>query len=244
MVLVSLMLWCWIYFIRQLTATNDNLLPHAVESLQRSYLRTTVREAAVDPDDLAEDVVVLLTTPDLCRATADVRGNLGPVGVILNNGTDWLKDRWQAASDMGGTAIRGSHWIRLDFIRPVVVRSARLDWETAYSDQYELQALRRDPALEGVGLPDAKPSTNSYHDQGEESSWMTLFSAPSDRIRVTRTGRSPGVTKVPMPLHVIHEFDLPPSVPPTAAVRLLVRGSATGWGVSLWSIGLNGTVPP
>ena len=42
-----------------------------------------------------------------CVARCDVRGNLGECGVILNRGDDWLKDRWQAASDMGGTAIPG-----------------------------------------------------------------------------------------------------------------------------------------
>jgi hypothetical protein len=173
---------------------------------------------------------------------------------VLTNGTDWLKDRWQAASDMGGTAIRGPHWVRLDFDRPVVVVSARLDWETAYSDRYELQALAGDPDLEQEGA-DAGPG--SSHQRREDPSWTPLFSAPSDQIRVTRTGRSPGVTKVPMPLHVIHEFevtaaakpsefsaDAPPSLLPTRAVRLLVRGSATGWGVSLWRIELYGTLAP
>lgn len=35
--------------------------------------------------------------------TCDTRGNLGPCSVVVqaSPGSDWLKDRWQAASDMG-----------------------------------------------------------------------------------------------------------------------------------------------
>ena len=41
--------------------------------------------------------------------TSDARGNLGPASVLVKDvpGENWLKDRWQAASDMGGTAIPG-----------------------------------------------------------------------------------------------------------------------------------------
>ena len=41
--------------------------------------------------------------------TTDTRGNLGPGSVITQKvqGNDWLKDRWQAASDMHGSAIAG-----------------------------------------------------------------------------------------------------------------------------------------
>ena len=43
------------------------------------------------------------------QVSSDVRGNLGSSQVIVQDppGVDWLKDRWQAASDMGGTAIKG-----------------------------------------------------------------------------------------------------------------------------------------
>ena len=49
--------------------------------------------------------------------TSSTRGNLGPPSVLNQNppGKDWLKDRWQAASDMHGTAIKGSHWVLFDF---------------------------------------------------------------------------------------------------------------------------------
>ena len=65
-----------------------------------------------------------LTRDPRVVATTDTRGNLGPGSVIVqpNPGTNWLHDRWQAASDMGGTAIPGSHWIEIDLGRPVTAR--------------------------------------------------------------------------------------------------------------------------
>ena len=44
----------------------------------------------------------LLSRSQDVKVTADVRGNLGPIEVIkqANPGTNWIKDRWQAASDM------------------------------------------------------------------------------------------------------------------------------------------------
>lgn len=93
--------------------------------------------------------------------TCDVRGNLGPCSVVVQDppGSDWLKDRWyessalsilifsssienayrQAASDMGGTAIKGVHWIVLDFGRLVKVHQVILDWETAFARAYRLE---------------------------------------------------------------------------------------------------------
>ena len=60
--------------------------------------------------------------------TSSARGNLGPSSVLNQDppGKDWLKDRWQAASDMGGTAIPGCHWVKLDFSRLLEVLHAIL----------------------------------------------------------------------------------------------------------------------
>ena len=55
-----------------------------------------------------------------------------------------LEDRWQAASDMGGTAIPGSHWIELDFKKVVHVSAVVLDWETAYAKDYRLESRQSD----------------------------------------------------------------------------------------------------
>jgi hypothetical protein len=50
-----------------------------------------------------------------------------------------IKDRWQAASDMGGTAIPGAHWVIMDFGTLVTVSAVVLDWETAHATQYRLE---------------------------------------------------------------------------------------------------------
>jgi len=49
-------------------------------------------------------------------ASASVRGNLGaPARVLEDSVTDWLRDRWQAAADMGGSPLPLPVWLRLDF---------------------------------------------------------------------------------------------------------------------------------
>lgn len=81
-------------------------------------------------------------------ASCDTRGNLGPCEVIIQSqpGSDWLKDRWQAASDMGGTAIPGHHWVLLDFKKPIMISKVLIDWETAYAKDYRLEARLETPA--------------------------------------------------------------------------------------------------
>ena len=70
-----------------------------------------------------------LTRDPRVSAACSVRGNLGPCDVVIQGtpGSDWLKDRWQAASDMGGTAIKGRHWIELDLGRSVAARRVLID---------------------------------------------------------------------------------------------------------------------
>ena len=90
--------------------------------------------------------ILLLSRQEGVEASCDVRGNLGPCNVVIQNppGSDWIKDRWQAASDMGGTAIPGSHWIKLDFKFKILVSSVIIDWETAYARDYILQGRIND----------------------------------------------------------------------------------------------------
>jgi hypothetical protein len=237
LVVMMASLCLWLYSFAFSPSANH---PHAGGSLRKESHNTVSSD---DPEQVdrqkldtakshfANQAPVLLTTPELCTVTADVRGNLGLAAVTLNNGTDWLKDRWQAASDMGGTAIRGRHWVQLDFADPVVLHSARLDWETAYSDHYELLI----PLKNGAG--DTAHSATNHKDPG----WTTVFTAPNERIQVNKTGTSPGFTKVPMPLHVVHTFELEKPTVATKSVRLLILSSATGWGVSLWRIEIYGT---
>eukprot|EP00578_Thalassiosira_sp_NH16_P030203 CAMPEP_0181076400 /NCGR_PEP_ID=MMETSP1071-20121207/398_1 /TAXON_ID=35127 /ORGANISM="Thalassiosira sp., Strain NH16" /LENGTH=162 /DNA_ID=CAMNT_0023157577 /DNA_START=335 /DNA_END=823 /DNA_ORIENTATION=- len=91
----------------------------------------------------------LLSRDPRVAISSSTRGNLGPSGVLNQNppGADWLKDRWQAASDMGGTAIPGRHWVLLDFTRlleddgdaALRVDKVVLDWETAFAKDYLVQ---------------------------------------------------------------------------------------------------------
>jgi hypothetical protein len=76
-------------------------------------------------------------------AKASVRGNLASASAVTSASTrDWLKDRWQAASDMNGTPIPGEHWVSIDLGGPHLAVSFVLDWETACADDYAVQALR------------------------------------------------------------------------------------------------------
>ena len=147
-----------------------------------------------------------------CVARCDVRGNLGECGVIFNRGDDWLKDRWQAASDMGGTAIPGPHKVEIDLGRDVRVCSVEIDWETAYAEDYTI-------AADGVRVFDG--------------------AAPGASRRARMSGKSPGVKG--RPLHVVHDVTLDDCVPARALTIHINRG-ATPWGVSIWHVGIMGTV--
>ena len=146
-----------------------------------------------------------------CVARCDVRGNLGECGVILNRGEDWLKDRWQAASDMGGTAIPGPHKVEVDFGRDVIVCSVEIDWETAYAKDYTI-------AADGVRVFDG--------------------AVPGAR-RERTSGRSPAVKG--RPLHVVHDVTLDECAPARTLTIDIAKG-ATPWGVSIWHVGVMGTV--
>ena len=96
-----------------------------------------------DKSKLAANMISRLLSSG-CPATADVRGNLGPAGVVTSSKNDnWLKDRFQFASDMNGTPIPGSHWIQIDLendsIQAGQLTSARIDWETANADDYHIE---------------------------------------------------------------------------------------------------------
>ena len=130
-----------------------------------------------------------------CVARCDVRGNLGECGVIFNRGDDWLKDRWQAASDMGGTAIPGPHNVEINFGRDVRVCSVEIDWETAYADDYAIH-------LDGERVFDG--------------------AAPETR-RVRTSGASPGVKG--RPAHVVHDVTLDECTPARALTIHINRGA-------------------
>lgn len=172
----------------------------------------------------------LISRSSMVTVTCDTRGNLGPCTVVnqVIPGTDWLKDRWQAASDMGGTAIPGPHWIMMDFHDSYYFEKIILDWETAYALEYRIEGSR------------------SLYDQ-----WTVLYDATlpiAKQIvgqRTTREeGQSPGV-KTKMPLHIIHNINLQhqSDIHPFEAYRYLkvyILRPARGWGVSLWQVDVFG----
>eukprot|EP00929_Paragymnodinium_shiwhaense_P013368 TRINITY_DN121229_c0_g1_i1.p1 TRINITY_DN121229_c0_g1~~TRINITY_DN121229_c0_g1_i1.p1 ORF type:complete len:248 (+),score=35.24 TRINITY_DN121229_c0_g1_i1:84-827(+) len=185
-------------------------------------------EAQIAPTVTTEPVVRLLSRELKTKATCDTRGNLGPCEVMLNTGTNWLKDRWQAASDMGGTAIPGAHWVVLEFSQSVAAKKIVLDWEAAYADCYRLEGRQ---------------------EWGEDDEgWETLFDSTktgkpfkpaSAKRSVVQTGQSPGV-KFKMPLHVIHTIDLPTTQITFKYLRLYIARPGHGWGVSLWQFNVWG----
>ena len=76
-----------------------------------------------------------------CPTTSDVRGNLGPADRVTSNvSKDWLEDRWQAASDMGGTSIPGPHWLQINLKQSVQhITKVVIDYETAFADDYSIK---------------------------------------------------------------------------------------------------------
>lgn len=159
----------------------------------------------------------LLSRTDSVTATADVRGNLGPASVVIQKepGADWIKDRWQAASNMHGTAIKGAHWVKLDFGRDIIVDKVVLDWEAAYANQYKLEGSNFDIS----------------DDDGADKWVMFDGTDPSQEYRRTseESGQSPGV-KTKTPLHVVHTIDGFSENKPIRYLRVFVYRSVMGWG--------------
>eukprot|EP00521_Asterionellopsis_glacialis_P017641 CAMPEP_0195297914 /NCGR_PEP_ID=MMETSP0707-20130614/22367_1 /TAXON_ID=33640 /ORGANISM="Asterionellopsis glacialis, Strain CCMP134" /LENGTH=227 /DNA_ID=CAMNT_0040359841 /DNA_START=141 /DNA_END=824 /DNA_ORIENTATION=- len=183
----------------------------------------------------------LLSSSDTTTVTASVRGNLGPPAVVLNSGQNWLKDRWQAASDMHGTAIKGSQWIELTFDREIYVTKVVLDWEAAYAKNYRIEGRKLETTASSMST--ANKEWNVLYDGGADSS--------SDEHKkltdVEKYGQSPGVnTKTP--LHIVHTVETSSLTRENQndndnslqVLRIFIRRGAMGWGVSLWHIDVYG----
>ena len=179
------------------------------------------------------------------RITTDVRGNLGPPEVMIQDppGKDWIKDRWQAASNMHGTAIPGSHWVQLEFPEPILVQKVVLDWEAAHADDYVLYG-----SMDPITIGNDKKHTTL------DSGVHTLFDGTNPQQRkmslsVEETGQSPGV-KTKTPLHVIHTITMQSGDSKRkeqqheTLIRYLKiwiqRPGKHGWGVSLWQVDVYG----
>ena len=141
---------------------------------------------------------------------------------------------------MHGKRIPGEHWIQLEFEdTEVVADRIILDWETAYADEYVLEASSTSFA--------ANNNNNNHHPPGDDDPAWVLFDGRKPRDVATmrsvrESGRSPGVNE-PRPLHVVHEIRLSSSRSknkPFRFLRLRILKSVTGWGVSLWQFDVYG----
>ena len=89
----------------------------------------------------SEEMLLSLHRP----VKSDVWGNLGPPSVVTDESVeDWLKDRWQAALNMRGEPIPGSHWLEIDLLRECCVTKFLIDWEVAHSTRYEIWGSRQE----------------------------------------------------------------------------------------------------
>lgn len=143
--------------------------------------------------------------------TSDVRGNLGPASVITNDVvSDWLKDRWQAASNMNGDPIPGEHWLEVDLGGNYRVKKFLIDWEKAYSSDYSVYGgLKRYSAGDSFLLASAKLSkTLSISDQHI----INEISVQDQKI-------------------LLHDVRY---------VTLVIHSPATRWGSSLWRFHIYG----
>lgn len=136
------------------TSASDKPTPRPSSSTAQAVWREGV---ALVPSSVAASTVPLTTKKPTspqglptvllsagCPAAADVRGNLGPASVITSSvNEDWLRHRWQAAADMGGTPIKGPHWVQTDLQHPAAVSKVVIDFETAFADDYRLLCRER-----------------------------------------------------------------------------------------------------
>ena len=212
---------------------------HQILEQQQEQQTKTQKESSVSSKVVSSQAHIVSRIPHNVVATADVRGNLGPATVVVQAkpGTDWIHDRWQAASNMHGKQIPGEHWVQLEFKESsVVADKVVLDWETAYADEYILEA-----SLEPI--TDETATTDKV--------WILFDGRNSQDVgsmrSVTESGKSPGV-KEPRPLHVVHEIQLDKGGnshgsnrhKPFRFLRLHILKSVTGWGVSLWQFDVYG----
>ena len=146
----------------------------------------------------------------LAKATADVRGNLGPAARITEpDKEDWIHDRWQAAADMNGTPIPGPHWVQIDLGRRAAVSRVVLDWETAYAKGYDIQIS--DDAITG---------------------WTTLFA--------TQHGSGEASSEKHIVHDIVIDQSRQAPRAHGRFVRININQLGTAWGASLWEVQVYG----
>lgn len=196
-------------------------------------------ESLMDPYDKKE--IMLLSTPSTVNVSTSVRGNLGPPSVLVEPSVErWLKDRWQAAADMHGTAIKGGHWVKLEFIHEnnhsqkdiVHVKKIVLDWESAFSEDYVLKgSIQQDSSKHQSYV-----IYNSYTGKNVEVNHRN----EKAKRRIDEYGQSPGV-QFKMPLHIIHTIELVEAISLDTLYLEIRKPGKHGWGVSLWKIEVYGS---
>lgn len=163
--------------------------------------------------------VSLLTQEAEVEVLASVRGNLGPPSAVLSPQVqDWLKHRWQAASDMGGTPIPGPHWLQFQLSRTAVrISRVLIDYEAAFSEDYFVSVWC-----------------------GASEKWQVIFdtAAVSDHKKHFVKKSSPSKHHVIHDIEIVdvgaHSSSLGKFPPSFDIVRLDIRRPATRFGTSVW----------
>ena len=116
--------------------------------------------------------------------TASVRGNLGPASVVTNGlKNDWLKDRWQAAKNMQGAPIPGTHWLLVDLEATCVVERIDVEFESAFARDYTLRGRSKSGAwvslAVGASAVESRPAKQRVLHRLASNSM-----APVDQVRL------------------------------------------------------------
>ena len=152
-----------------------------------------------------------------CPVIADVQGNLAKPSVLTSSiNKDWLKDRWQAAKDMSGRPIKGSHWVSINLKQVVNVAKIVIDYEQAYCSDYTLECRVE-----------------------EFDPWKSI-----DQNKVLKELRSGEGTNTHVIHEVVLKSGESNNKIQCKYVRLFMNKPATKWGVSVWEVqvwGFGGT---
>lgn len=200
------------------SSKNDHVVPSVVSGGGdgNNLLRKSAPKTIQQPKLLSRNPKMIITS--------STRGNLGPPTVLNQNppGTDWMKDRWQAASDMHGTAIKGSHWILFDFSQVLEGRNKginmtkiALDWETAFATDYRIEGRMDRPTQQedddwcvlydgGNANNNNKLNDEQRHQQQQQRNEVQHHL--DTQLHQFTYGQSPGV-KQKLPLHIVHTIE-------------------------------------
>ena len=192
---------------------------------EQNHIEERIKSGISDHQDSSMKTGAVVILSRNCGVKSSVRGNLGPPNVITqSNSDDWLADRWQAAKDMSGSPIEGKHWVMVDLGDIRTIHYLRIDFETAYSRELDVE-FKKNP-----------------HDQ-----WF------GGDISAVIDCNHPGLTKcrpvLPTMSYVGAEKHLPFQVgfaTPVVArfLRLNILKPSTTFGTSIWELQVVGQILP